>query len=430
MALTPILSSFADKFGLDKSDVAGVGMRFLSLQVNNTNWEEVYSHATMGIGGKMLAEFKFGCKKGVIDSYSHAEKSHKFTADFWSSLFAGANISEKLKRDSDLEHKLAAYRTFCKEVVDPVSKNIPEEKKLMLFFAINTKRKNLREMIYGENLGLNIEKVAQDKLYGYISEYEMVDDEAGTLAKEYGVLINNLILPSLDGINLSIMKKKSGSRIKNRSRDEIIRERLEKSREMSADSVAYSVKSSIPSEWDSTKEREIATNPIVTSYKSMIGVRFAPPRQLASQIILHVVSGDPNTWKAFPLQNGKVSKAKSLRDEGMSGLVKDSTHWKNLVKMVEYCETDGAARTPQVQTFYKHLCSALPQAELSAWTTNELIQKFITTNLPNWESHWESIWGLDQKTRRAVKQYKSEVGNDPFSSPIETEAFAKALQLY
>ena len=418
MSLSSVVKKFANNCKLDVSNPKAILNRFLTLQVNAASWEHTYGHATKEDGGKDLSRFKYDAKNGVINAYVRMENCHKFEASVWRKLFQGATISEKLMGDDGVKQKLAVFYDFVAKVVDPINSHMTVDKKLMLFFLMNTKKKNLRNLIYDSELGLGLRREQKSTLYTQMSEYNMKDDTTGSLAKEIGTLIAQMELPvgaNNSGLHMDL-KMPLGKAVTTTNTDvgstNISRECENK--------IVYNIKPSRAEGWDDAKELVLGENSAIKLCKKQMKLRFAPNKDLAHQLIFSAISPNPNHWmrgSGVPLQNGKLALATQVRDS-MSEM--DSKDWTGLLKVVGYGDTKHAAKSANCADFFQHLAKAIPQAKRKYWTSKDLVQMFVTAHLPNWQQHWKENWEFNPNVERAVKRYIHE-------HPVPSDEFVQAL---
>ena len=294
MSLSETIRKFCNNCKLDKNDPKTILNRFLTLQVDVTSWEHTYGHSTRGDGGKNLARFKYEAAKGAIDAYARTENCHKFSASLWRELFEGAKISNKLRGDVNVAQKLAMFYDFEAKVLKPIDSKMPIDKKLMLFFLMNTKKKNLRNLIYDKDLGLGLKRGQQNTLYTRMSEYEMKEDSKMNLAKEIGTLIANLELPaavkhSKLHVDLQMEPKKVGVPIPEKTNARGARDQK----------VVFNIKTHRAEGWDAAKELALGENPAVQQCKQKMKLRFAPNKDLARQLVFSAITPEHKYWSCL-----------------------------------------------------------------------------------------------------------------------------------
>lgn len=414
MSLSDEVRKFADNCKLDKDDPKAILNRFLTLQVNATSWEHTYGHSTRGDSGKSLSQFKYEAVKGAVEAYARTENCHKFGASLWRDLFKGAKISDKLSGDKDVAQKLAVFFDFGAKVLDPIDSNMPMDKKLMLFFLLNTKQKNLRNLIYDSDLGLGLNRGQQNTLYTRMSEYEMREDTKMNLAKEIGTLISQLELPcatkhSKLHVDLQMVPKKASQSVS---------EKVESSRGSGDQKAIFNIKTHRAEGWTDAKELALGENPVIQQCKQKMKLRFAPNKDLARQLVFSAITPDHKHWSTHEqLTNGRLALATQVK-ESLSDI--DPQNWSNLIKVVGYGETKYAAKSDSCVDFFQHLADAIPASKRNNWTSKDLVQMFVTAHLPNWQQHWKENWDFDPKIERAVKRYIHE-------HPVPSEEFVNAL---
>ena len=413
--LSPTIKKFSNNCHLDVSNPRAILNRFLALQVNATSWERTYNHATRNDGGKDLSRFKYDSKAGIVDAYARVENCHKFKASLWRDLFQGATISKELTEDKCVKQRLSAFYDFVSKIVDPIDSKMTTSGKLMLFFLMNTKQKNLRSLIYDSDLGLGLNRGQQNTLYARMSEYTLKEDSDMNLAKEIGTLISYMKLPVGDQnselhINLRmplsemdvVPKQIKSARIRGNKSDQVV----------------YNIKPSRAEGWNAARELVLGENAAVKGCKERMRLRFAPNKDLARQLIFSVVSSDPKHWAQAPtIKNGNLALAKKVRDSASEISADD---WTGLLKVLGYGETKHAAKTADCIAFFQHLAKAIPQSNRKHWSSKDLIQMFVTAHLPNWQQQWKANWALNPTIERAVQRYISE-------QPVPSDEFIKVL---
>jgi hypothetical protein len=411
--LSPTIKKFSDNCKLDVSNPRAILNRFLTLQVNATSWEHTYNHATKNDGGKTLSRFKYDSKAGIVDAYTRLENCHKFKASLWKELFQGATISKELIQDKCVKQKLSAFYDFVSKIVDPIDSKMTMGNKLMLFFLINTKQKNLRSLIYDSELGLGLNKGQQNTLYARMSEYTLKEDSDMNLAREIGTLISNMKLPAGDEhskLHIDLRMPLSEMPIVPKQAKPAVRTRGNK--------VVFNIKPSRAEGWNAARELVLGENAAVKGCKEKMKLRFAPNKDLARQLIFSVVSSNPKHWAQVPtIKNGNLALAKKVRDSASEISTDD---WAGLLKVVGYGDTRYAAKTEDCVAFFQHLAKAIPQSKRKHWSSKDLIQMFVTAHLPNWQQQWKANWTLNPIIERAVQRYISE-------QPVPSDEFIKVL---
>lgn len=427
--LARVFHRFSSGCDVGHTDIKGLVSRFLSLQVNLANWENVYTHATKEDGGKDVSSFKYHSKEGVVDTYTRTDRGHQFKANFWRELFKGATLEPSDSKN--FQKQAAGYIGFCQQVCDPISKDFGEDQRLMLYFLLNAKEKNLRQIVHDSELGLGLRKDKLTHLLTKMSQFQIKEDKNGSLAKEIGTIISSMNMPvAANGSRLQ-MELRSMNGVVSSAPIDVPRNgdrrlvnaqvRMERGEERKKENMIFSIKGSREEGWTAKKERDVIDNPVVKEFRNKMNIRFAPAKELAAQILVSTLSPKKDHWSMVSggeLVNGKLDLTDQFR-QNIGELAADTDNWRRLLQVVGYNKSKHLSTTPDVMTFYKHLASAIPQRERKEWTSKELVQRFITAHLPNWEQHWTASWTMDPKIKRAVSTFIQE-NPHPSSTFIET----------
>lgn len=386
---------------------------FISLQINAANWEEVYETAMKKEGGKDISSFKYDAKNGAIEKYTRVERSHKFPAKVWVDLFEGATIDTSSK---SFKKEAAGFIGFCQKVCDPISSDFREDQRLMLYFLMNTKQKNMRELIQDEKLNLGLKKKELARLFSKMNDFELKEDNKNSLAKEIGMIISSMeISDTIHRIKRSAHLPRTQSfKPKNRRFTE----------KQSTPNIAI-VRGSDPEGWSPEKMIDVTQNPIASQFRKSTNLSYAPAKKLSAQIFITSLSSEtPQIHPSkMPLANSSLDRASERFELGRQSIIdtnSDIANWKNLIQVVGYNESKKLATSPELTGFYKSIFDAIPKREKKDISSKTLVQRFILAHMPNWKDHWSSNWSLNPKLERSVSNYLSE-------NPTPTKAFIETL---